>query len=187
MRECICENCELPTSDSGNLETRSNLCRQSSLSSAQDNVQKLLRCRHRRDILPRRLHLGGPVGVVCCKERATARRLYRAIMFLGRGANLESFLRSFSSHRLWQKISPLMPDGQNSWSQVLALKTLWPPPNFGFVHADFVHKYEMNIHCRDGCCLPVLFDSLYIIHYCVLPAKFDKLLVHSFPKLFSGS
>lgn len=49
------------TSNSANLETSTNLCRQFSLCSTQHNVQKLLLGRHRRDILPRRLHLGQSV------------------------------------------------------------------------------------------------------------------------------
>ena len=55
---------KVPTSDSRNLETCSDLSRQSSLSSAQDNVQELLRRRHRGDILPRRLHFGGIWGLL---------------------------------------------------------------------------------------------------------------------------
>lgn len=55
---------KVPTSDSRNLETCSDLSRQSSLSSAQDNVQELLRRRHRGDILPRRLHVGGIWGLL---------------------------------------------------------------------------------------------------------------------------
>jgi hypothetical protein len=58
---CIRRNV-VHTSNSRNLETGSDLGRQSPLSSAQDNVQELLRRRHRGDILPRRLHVGG----VCC-------------------------------------------------------------------------------------------------------------------------
>ena len=55
---------KVPTSNSRNLETCSDLSRQSSLSSAQDNVQELLRRRHRGDILPRRLHFGGIWGLL---------------------------------------------------------------------------------------------------------------------------
>ena len=46
------------TSNTADLETGANLRRQLALSPAQNNVQELLLSRHRRDILPGRLHLG---------------------------------------------------------------------------------------------------------------------------------
>jgi len=60
---------KVPTSNSRNLETCSDLSRQSSLGSAQDNVQELLRRRHRGDILPRRLHFGGIWVLLICVAR----------------------------------------------------------------------------------------------------------------------
>ena len=47
----------LRTSNSGDLEASSDLRWESSLGATEDNVEEFLRSRHRRDILPCRLHL----------------------------------------------------------------------------------------------------------------------------------
>lgn len=46
------------TSNTADFETGANLGRQLSLRSAQYNIEELLLSRHRRDVLPGRLHLG---------------------------------------------------------------------------------------------------------------------------------
>lgn len=91
------------TSDSANLETRTNLRREFALSPAQYNVEKFLLSRHRRDVLPSSLHDGrksgrfdpGDNGVISksledCKVLQQMRAAIgrRSIFFLSKGGRV---------------------------------------------------------------------------------------------------
>ena len=81
----------MPTSNSTDFETSSDLCRQSTLSAAQRYIEKFLARWNGRDILPRRLHFGE-------YKRSTSKALLRRGIDVEEAGILPSAAQKLSRH-----------------------------------------------------------------------------------------